>query len=421
MYRGPDMESPLFLREWSRRRMAANGLGIILFQFADWLQAKGYSRNSIHQYTEAVEHFGFWRSQEHPFSRKVTVSEIDEFLSSHLACCRCGQPANKTLKTCRTALHRLLEMFGYEKGGLQSDSRSGPIAVMVGQFDRHMVDVCGLCAATRLYRRRYAREFVTWRFKGRKFNPSALCFADFLRYVNFRAPSLEPASTAVMITSLRSLVRYFEFGEQCSPGLSRAWPTVSHWKRTVPTDILTVPECRNLLGAVDAKHPAGQRDVAILRLILDLGLRCSEVAGLSLEDIDWRKGTLTIRKTKQRRERLLPLPPSVGKAIGLYLRTGRPKAASRVLFLCHRLPVGQPITIGRVRGAVRRAMHHMGRDRGGPHLLRHTFATALHNRGASLKEVADILGHQSFDTTAIYARVNLRQLETVAMPWPGET
>jgi integrase/recombinase XerD len=106
---------------------------------------------------------------------------------------------------------------------------------------------------------------------------------------------------------------------------------------------------------------------------------------------------------------------SVGKAIAAYLGGGRPETTSRRLFLCHRIPVGTPINAGRVR----RALARIGRTRGGPHLLRHTFATVIHNRGASLKEVADILGHQSPDTTAIYARVNVKQLAQVAMPWPG--
>jgi len=413
--------SPLFLRQWSRRRMASNGLGIILFQYADWLQGKGYSRNTIHQYTQAVEHFGFWRSQAHPRSRAVSASEVEEFLSCHFESCHCPQPATKTLTACRPALRRLMAMLGCEKRSSQSSIRSGPVTVVIERFDRHLAEVCGLSAATRLYRRRYAREFLAWRFKSKKFDSASLCFADFLRYVKFRAPTLEPASAAIMITSLRSLVRFLEFEGKCSPGLFRAWPTLPHWKRAVPPEILTAAQRHRLLRAVDVKHPAGQRDLAILRLMIDLGLRGSEVAELCLEDIDWWAGTLTIRKTKQRRERLLPLPAETGKAIAVYLRSARPETISRRLFLCHRLPVGQPITLGRVRGAVRRAMHRIGLRDGGPHLLRHTFATTLHNRGASLKEVADILGHQDFDTTAIYARVNLRQLEKVAMPWPGAT
>jgi integrase/recombinase XerD len=194
---------------------------------------------------------------------------------------------------------------------------------------------------------------------------------------------------------------------------------VPKWKRSPALDVLTRQECRDLLRVVDCNEPAGRRDLAILRLIVDLGLRCTEVAEFLLEDIDWHSGTLSIRKNKERRGRLLPLPPLVGKAIINYLRDGRPKSASRHLFLCHRLPVGQPITPGRVRGAVRRAMQRSGISRGGMHRLRHAFATRLHARGASLKEVADVLGHKHFDTTATYARVNLLQLAKVALPWPG--
>jgi site-specific recombinase XerD len=108
----------------------------------------------------------------------------------------------------------------------------------------------------------------------------------------------------------------------------------------------------------------------------------------------------------------------VARAILSYLRTGRPSSSSRRVFLCHRLPVGQPMTPERLRGAVRRIMRRSGLTGDGPHRLRHCFATRLHARGASLKEVADVLGHQHFDTTAIYARVNLSQLRKVALPWP---
>jgi site-specific recombinase XerD len=151
----------------------------------------------------------------------------------------------------------------------------------------------------------------------------------------------------------------------------------------------------------------------------DLGLRSEEIIGLCIEDIDWRAGTLVVRKNKQRRERLLPLPRLVAKAILSYLRTGRPSSSSRRLFLCHRLPVGQPMSVERLRGAVRRIMGRSGLKSGGPRRLRQSFATRLHARGASLKEVADVLGHQHLDTTAIYARVNLSQLRKVALPWPG--
>jgi integrase/recombinase XerD len=411
------MEPPLFRRKWACRRMAANGLGIILFQYAEWLLGQGYCRNTLHQYTQAVEHFGFWRAKRHPFSRGVTPSEVEEFLTSHVSRCHCPQPAVTTPQTCRAALNRLMTMLGCRKPLARSDEETGAVGTLIRDFDQHLAKVCGLSAATRIYRRRYAREFLAWRFKG-KGPDLALCFADFLNYVKVKAPTLKPASVGVMITALRSLIRFWEFKGYCRQGLSRAWPKMPNWKRSPALDVLTGQECRDLLRVVDRNEPAGRRDLAILRLIVDLGLRCTEVAELHLEDIDWHSGTLAIRKSKHRRERLLPLPPLVGKAISNYLRDGRPRSSSRRLFLCHRLPVGQPITPERVRGAVRRAMQRSGINRGGTHRLRHAFATRLHARGASLKEVADVLGHQHFDTTAIYARVNLSHLAKVALPWP---
>jgi integrase/recombinase XerD len=398
--------------------MAANGLGIILFRYADWLHQKGYRRNTVHLYTQAVEHFGFWHAKHHPGSQNVQPSEVAEFLHSHLSRCHCPAPAATSLPTCQSALNRLMAMLGCRDPSSQSSEGEGPIATFVADFDQHLTKVCGLSLQTRFYRRRYAREFLAWRFERKRWDLTKLCFADFVDYVKFRAAQLKPASVGVLMTSLRSMVRFLEFEGRCSSGLSQAWPRVPNWKQSPPSDVLTARECRELLQCVDRHCPSGQRDFAILRLMTDLGLRGAEIVELSLEDIDWRASTLVVRKNKERRERLLPLPPLVAKAIVSYLRTGRPSSLSRHVFLCHRLPVGQPMTQERLRGAVRRVMRRSGLVAGGPHRLRHSFATRLHSRGASLKEVADVLGHQHFDTTAIYARVNLSQLRKVALPWP---
>ena len=245
-----------------------------------------------------------------------------------------------------------------------------------------------------------------------------LCFANFIAYVKFRALRLKPASIGVMLSALRSLTRFLEFEGRCRSGLSQAWPTVPNLKRSPPSNVLTTKECHDLLQSVDRHSPSGQRDFAILRLMTDLGLRGAEIVELCLEDIDWRAGTFVIRKNKERRERLLPLPPLVAKAILGYLRTGRPSSSSRRLFLCHRFPVGRPMTQEQLRSEIRRIMGRSGLTGAGPHQLRHSFATRLHARGASLKEVADVLGHRHFNTTAIYARVNLSQLRKAALPWP---
>jgi site-specific recombinase XerD len=145
------------------------------------------------------------------------------------------------------------------------------------------------------------------------------------------------------------------------------------------------------------------------------------VAGLELKDIDWRQSILTIRAGKTRRAGILPLTKRCGQAIADYLRHGRP-AASRCarLFVRHTLPVGSGLCAEHVRGAMRRGYARAGLPSQWTrtHLLRHTCATRMHQRGATLKEIADILGHHCLDTTAIYTKVHLPALCGVTLPWP---
>lgn len=118
---------------------------------------------------------------------------------------------------------------------------------------------------------------------------------------------------------------------------------------------------------------------------------------------------------------VLPLPEVTGRAITEYLQDGRPKTSRRELFVRHRPPINTPITACIVRKAVIYAAERCGlADRvRGPHILRHTLAGQLVQRGARFKEIADLLRHRSLDTTTIYAKVDFHALEQVALPWPG--
>jgi len=183
---------------------------------------------------------------------------------------------------------------------------------------------------------------------------------------------------------------------------------------------MTDEQLRLFLARFDRSTSTGRRDYAMALCQVDLGLRVSEVSALRLEDLDWRAATLRIEGGKSRRTRLLPLTDGVGRAIVEYLRQGRPTTTCRHIFVRHTVPVGTAIGTELIRGAIRRAFAQVEgcAHWTGTHALRHTAATRLHRRGASLKEVADLLGHQSIDTTAIYAKVDVPTLATVALPWP---
>ena len=161
------------------------------------------------------------------------------------------------------------------------------------------------------------------------------------------------------------------------------------------------------------------RDFAMLTLVARLGLRSIEVARLELDDIDWRAGQITLRG-KAGRDEAMPLPVDVGQALAAYLSQARPPTRMRGAFLACKAPM-RAIGAGLVGDVTHRACDRAGLPRVGPHRLRHTLATQMLRRGASMIEVSQVLRHRDLATTAIYAKIDFDTLRTVALPWPGAT
>ena len=149
------------------------------------------------------------------------------------------------------------------------------------------------------------------------------------------------------------------------------------------------------------------------------GCAAARSPGSSLDDIDWRAGTITLRHTKSRREDVLPLPATTAEAIAAYLKYERPKTSNRAVFVRHIAPRDEPVGPDLVRKTIRQAYARAGLPYTRSHLLRHTMANRLLAGGSSLKEVADVLRHRSLNTTLIYAKLDSRNLVEVALPWPG--
>lgn len=173
-----------------------------------------------------------------------------------------------------------------------------------------------------------------------------------------------------------------------------------------------------LPGSCDRDTAVGRRDFAILTLLARLGLRAGEVAVLTLDDLDWHRGEITVRGKGSRTDRL-PLPADTGEAVADYLQHGRPRTDCRAVFLRARAPMGG-LSRGGVGDVVMHACERAGLPRAGPHRLRHSAATAMLRGGAWLAEVGQVLRHARAATTAIYAKVDRTALRALARPWPGE-
>jgi site-specific recombinase XerD len=214
-----------------------------------------------------------------------------------------------------------------------------------------------------------------------------------------------PGSVKRMVTALRSLLGFLHVEGMTAVGLGAAIPMTARAPGRLP-DSLTVEQVAALLASCDRDSVTGRRDTAILTVLARLGLRAGEVAGLVLEDIDWRRGLVTVTG-KGNRHDVLPLPADVGAAVVDWLRDRPVTAAGRTVFVRANAPHTALTSMG-VTAVVARAGHRAGLGTVHAHRLRHAAATNMLAAGGSLAEIGQVLRHQRPATTAVYA--NPREL-----------
>ena len=267
----------------------------------------------------------------------------------------------------------------------------------------------------------FVRRLVRAALGADPIDPSRLTPADVVAFNTSLRHRFSPGSMRTVRSSLRSFFRFLRFQGLCDDALEAALPTVAHWRLATLPRSLTDQQVEQVFASFDAPTPCRQRDQTIVQCLSTLGLRPGEVAGLCLDDIDWRNGTIQIRARKNRRGAVLPLPRVVGQALVAYLSGERPPTDERRVFAqqlgAHR---GAPLSSPAVSAVVVRVLRRAAVDTPltGPYVFRHPVASRMVRECASLKEVADVLGHRSLDTTTIYARLDLPRLREVALPWP---
>ena len=286
-------------------------------------------------------------------------------------------------------------------------------------FDGYLDRVAGLSAGTRRIYGRYATRFVARRFGGEAPDWPRITASDLVDFVLRETSSLKPSGCRAPVTATRAFLRFLAVRGLVREGLEAAIPPVREWKHARLPRHLTVDQVAAVLDSCSETTTVGRRDRAILALLARLGLRAGEVVGLDLEDIDWAHSQLRVRASKSGKERVLPLPHDVGVAIVAYLRTERPAAIQRAVFLRATPPHRRLGNSSTVSAVAKRHLRLAGIPAGAAHALRHTAATLMVRRGVTFKEVADILGHARLETTAIYAKLDLEALARVALSWPG--
>lgn len=386
------------------------------------MRARGYAASTVAVYVRVIDHFAQWARRAHHPVDTWHEATAHAFVATHLPACRCAGRMRRTRHGVPTVLRQLLDVLRVARVvGAPTVRRPTALEIEVARFDTHLRTVCGAAPATRRYRTRYVREFLVRVFGARRIVIARLSPAVVVRFVTTRAQGCAPGTARVIASTLRSYLRFRQLGGAVhATQLLAAVPHVAGWRLATLPRTFTDAQLRSVLAAFDRTCAVGRRDYAMVLCMATLGLRASEVAALRLSDIEWRTGTLDITSDKTHRARQLPLPIAVGQALIAYVQQGRPVTTAPQLFVRHAPPRGVAIAAPIVRNAARAAYRRAGLPPTytGTHVLRHTVATRMLCAGTPLKAIADVLGHQSIDTTAIYAKVDLPRLRTVALPWP---
>lgn len=295
-----------------------------------------------------------------------------------------------------------------------------PTDAVLAAFDEHLRRARGVCPEVRHNYARFVRAFLQTVFGDGEVDLEGICVRDVVGFVSASTRRYQPATVQLVTTSLRSFFRFARAEGLRADRLEDAVPKVPRRRNASLPRHLDATRFAALLASLDVCSPYGLRDRAIILCVARLGLRAGEVARLRLEDIDWRNATVHVATRKTGHGALLPLPHDLGQALTAYLQHGRPDTEARQVFVVDRQHVGAPINRHLVGDAVARALRHAGIDAPmrGANLLRHSLATDLQGHGASMKQIADVLGHRSLGTTRIYASVDLEALREVALPWP---
>ncbi len=398
------------------RRAPRSGSSGPLAPFADpyrvRLRASGYSARSVTSALRDMERLSQWLEGRRLSAADLSKERLEEFLAE-LPRRRGGG------RVCsRQALSQVLEVLcqGRAAGG-RGDNEPAPLSeALLTSFEQFLLQERAVALSTAPVYVAGARRFLQWCAPGGELG--TLTASDVTGAVLRASASVSANTTKVFVTALRSFLR-FSFIEGLTPSdLSPAAVSVARRHRSSLPMGIEQKTANALLGSCDRRQPKGRRDYAVLLILLRLGLRAGELAGLRLEDVDWRAGEVVVHG-KGRHEDRLPLPSDVGEAVAAYLKKGRQNGiVHREVFLRTVAPIG-PLGASGISAIVRHACTRAGVPVIGAHRLRHTLACQLANAGAPLPAIAEVLRHRAISTTSEYARVDIEGLRAVAQPWPG--
>lgn len=385
-----------------------------LYAFAVKLRDEGFGRGWICHQIRLAADFSRWLQLNRIALNAINTEHGKKYLTYRARKGR-GKAGDPIIMT------RLLNLLRQQGVIVEPILRKlTPVDQAANKFVSYLLAERSLASVTATRYGKFIRRFLNNRFGKKSVDLSILSSKDIVDFVQQEAAYLHVKESQMMTSALRSFLRYARYQGYIDIDLVAAVPTVAN--RSMATIPKSLPSEQVALVLEHCKRDTatGRRDYAILLLLARLGLRAGEVVSLTLDDIDWQAGCITVHGKGGHRAQL-PLPIDVGEAIAAYLRDGRPRRSTRTLFLYAKAPLVGFKSQQVVGDVVDRALERAGIDspRRGAHQFRHSLATEMLRRGASMAEIGQVLRHQSAQTTEIYAKVDLISLRSLALAWPG--
>lgn len=389
-------------------------LGLDLHSYCQQLARRGYREATIRKKRSMLTGLAEWLLREHLVLADLDQPRLEQFVAQRR---RQGCPGRGLAGTVRQLLEHLHSAGVLPRPEPACDD--SPAGLLLGRYEAYLRTERRLVASTVTGYLPFARDLLTQCLGEQIPHGGCLDAAQVRDFLLCRPRHLTPTQVQSMATALRSFLRFLFLRGETETDLALAVPTVRRWHLSTVPRYLPAGDVEHLLQTCDRSTATGRRNRAVLVLLARLGLRASEVVNLELDDLRWQQGEIVVHGKGGQRDRL-PLASDVGEALAPYLRQDRPTCASRRVFLCRTAPHRGFAGASTVTTIVRRALASAGLTptTRGAHLLRHSLATALLRRGASLAEIGQVLRHRSPNTTEVYAKLDFAALREVALPWP---
>jgi site-specific recombinase XerD len=387
----------------------ADVLDVHLRGFIEPLANAGYAKKTRHDKQRLIAPFIRWVREAGIAVRDVDEECVDAFLA-----CPWRRRYNH-----RNALQQFVEHLRIVEVVPPRRVQPSAAEVLLEKYLAYLRDKQGLSRHSISVYSPFVRAFVVAQRLPE--NAAAVNAAVVRSHVLDHARNRSVSFVRLLTAALRSFLRFCFLDGTLAPDLSTAVPPVRRWQLAPVPPFLTAEEIERVIAAADRSTTRGCRTFAILLLLARLGLRASEIIALDLDDIGWEAGEILVRGKGRLHDRL-PLLADVGEALALYLSTSRGPSTSRRVFLRRKAPRGgllQPAAVSKIaREALQRA-GLLATGRVGAHIFRHSLATRMIRRGASLAEISQVLRHRSTITTQLYTKVEFEGLRDVALPWPS--